>query len=438
VLAALPCWLAWPALAPAAAAPQRPATRTPVAATPLARSLPRTLLACGLPPASLGLYVADVDSGAVVASLNAEMPFVMASTAKLVTSQAALDLLGTRWRWRTHAFATGPVRQGRLLGDLVIVGGGDPHLSSAELRQWLHGLRSQGLDEIRGDLVVDRSAFLLHEHDHAGTPVPGPGRPHHAWPDGLVIDAGSLPSVAAPRGAVVTAAASLASPVAQAINGLWREVGGRLRGRLREGDLSAGRPDTHRLPLIGVDGDPLPPLSTHLSPLLPQVVHEINKTSNNLAARHLLLSLARGFPARPATLAAARERLHDWLLRQGLSPSDVEIDNGSGLSRAERSRPRALVQLLRRAWAGPDAQAFVASLPVAGVDGTLAHRLQGGAATGQAHLKTGSLLDARALAGYVRGRSGRMHAVAMFVNHPAAAGATPALDHVIETLARQG
>lgn len=436
MLLALPSWLAWPANAAAAVPTQSVAARTRADAARLSQTLPRTLLACGLPPASLGLHVAEVDSGTTVASFNAEAPFVMASTAKLVTSQAALDLLGVRWRWRTHAFATGPVHEGRLLGDLMIVGGGDPQLSSADLRQWLHGLRHQGLDEIRGDLVVDRSAFLLHDDDHAGTPVPGPGRPHHAWPDGLVIDAGvSMPAAAAVRG---VALAGPASPVAQAIDHLWRDVGGRLRGRLREGDLSAGRSDAQRLPLIGADGDPLSPLSTHLSPLLPQVLYEINKTSNNLAARHLLLSLARGFPARPATLAAARDRLQGWLLRQGLGPSDIEIDNGSGLSRAERSKPRALVHLLRRAWAGPDARAFVDSLPVAGVDGTLAHRLQGGAAMGQAHLKTGSLLDTRALAGYVRSRSGRVHALAMFVNHPAAAGARPALDQVIETLARHG
>jgi D-alanyl-D-alanine carboxypeptidase/D-alanyl-D-alanine-endopeptidase (penicillin-binding protein 4) len=91
-----------------------------------------------------------------------------------------------------------------------------------------------------------------------------------------------------------------------------------------------------------------------------------------------------------------------------------------------------------RAWADADLRAFVDSLPVAGVDGTLAHRLQGGAAAGQAFLKTGSLLDTRALAGYVRSRSGRVHAVAVFVNHGSAAAATPAIDAVIEQLARHG
>lgn len=383
----------------------------------LADRLARTLAGCGLPAASLGLCLHAVDSGRELAAVNAGTPFVMASTAKIVTSLAALDLLGPRWRWRTQAYATGPVTGGRLKGDLWIVGGGDPRLTSVELRQWLETLRQRGLAEIAGDLVIDRSAFLLHDSDHAGTPVPGPDRPHHARPDALAVDAGVrlAPQVAA---------------------GLWQALGGGLAGRVREGDLAEGRADRERLPLLDRDGEPLLPLSTHPSPPLPEVVRDINKTSNNLAARHLMLSLARGFPVQAATLPRARERLQGWLQRQGLAAGDIEIDNGSGLSRAERARPRAVAQLLQRAWSGRESRAFIESLPVAGVDGTLAHRLMHGAATGQAYLKTGTLLDTRALAGFVRARSGRVHAVAVFAHHPDAARATPAIDAVIEQVAR--
>lgn len=412
--------LGWPSARAGGSGPAATG-RAPGPVVRLDQALPRILAGCGLPAASLGLCVAPVDGGPALAVLNAEQPFVMASTAKIVTSLAALELLGPRWRWRTQAYGTGPVHDGQLLGDLLIVGGGDPRLTSAELRDWLARLRAQGVTAVRGDLVIDRSAFHLEERDHAGTPLPAPERPHHARPDALVLDAG------VPK-----------APPTQTVGQLWREAGGRLWGRLREGDLSAGRADHTRLPLLGRDGEALFPLSTHLSPPLPEVVHEINKTSHNLAARHLMLSLARGFPVQAATLPRARERVHDWLRRRGLAAGDIELDNGSGLSRAERGRPRALVQLLRHAWTTDDARHFIDSLPVAGVDGTLAHRLQRGAAEGQAWLKTGTLLDARALAGYVRGRSGRLHAVALFVNHPQAAQATPALDAVIETLARQG
>lgn len=399
----------------------------------LAEQLPRTLAGCGLPADSLGLYVGAVDAAGALAALQPERPFVLASTAKIVTSLAALDLLGPNWRWRTHAFASGPVHGSRLLGDLLIVGGGDPSLTRADLRDWLGGLQRSGLRDIGGDLVIDRSAFHLQPEDHAGTPEPAPDRPHHARPDGLVLDGGAASVPAARR---VPPLAD--DPTAQALLTLWQELGGRLGGRVRTRDLAAGRTDGQRLPVIGRDGEPLPPLATRLSPPLPEVLRTINKTSHNLAARHLMLSLARGFPVQPATLAAARERLRQWLQRQGLGGADVVLDNGSGLSRGERGRPRAMVQLLRRAWAAGEPRYFVDSLPVAGVDGTLAHRLQHGAATGQAYLKTGSLLDARALAGYVRARSGRVYAAAIYVNHAEAARATQAIDAVVEQLARLG
>lgn len=404
----------------------------------LAEQLPRLLAGSGLPAASLGLSVCDIDSGRPLAALHAEHAFVLASTAKIVTSLAALDLLGPQWRWRTHAFATGPVQRGRLLGDLLIVGGGDPSLTRSGLRDWLDGVHRGGLHDIGGDLVIDRSAFHLQAEDHAGTPEPAPDRPHHARPDGLLLDGPASAPGRLPAGPPRVAVPLAAEATAQALLAAWQDVGGRLGGHVRLRDLSRGRPDGQRLPVYSIDGEPLPPLATRLSPPLAEVLRTINKTSHNLAARHLMLSLARGFPAQPATLAAARERLRQWLQRQGLGPGDITLDNGSGLSRAERGRPRALVQLLRRAWAAGEPRHFVDSLPVAGVDGTLAHRLQGGAAAGQAYLKTGTLLDARALAGYVRARSGRVHAVAVLVNHPDAGRATGAIDAVIESLARHG
>jgi len=176
----------------------------------------------------------------------------------------------------------------------------------------------------------------------------------------------------------------------------------------------------------------------HLSDPLPVVLRDMNKTSDNVAARHLMLALSPGFPLRAATLAQAQVRVQDWLAAQGLAADDVRVENGAGLSRGERARPRALVQLLTHAWHAPLRREFLGSLPVAGLDGTLQYRMQGTAAAGRAFLKTGSLLDTRALAGYVQGASGRIYAVALMVNHPDAARATPALDRVIALLARGG
>lgn len=477
--------------APRAAAAQNGPARTAAEAPP---AVLRALAGSGLPLSSFGVYVTPVNSARPLASINADAPYVLASTAKLVTTLAALDLLGSGYRWRTHAFVTGPIEGGKLLGDLMIVGGGDASLSSDEMRHWLQRMRDAGLREVKGDILIDRSAFALSELDHRHTPAPGPGRPHHVWPTALQLDEGVLHlQVQATRGARAdvqtvpplrgvqlvnkvsmgggcfagarwsdssTSAPQLlvegrwsaacgprqlplvlnaqADFTPHAVAGLWMEVGGKLGGRVRQIDLTQGQPDRQRWPLSSTDGEPLMPWSTHLSEPLPGILREMNKSSNNVTARHLMLSLARGFPLRAASMERAQASVRGWLARQGLAEDDIALENGSGLSRAERGKPRALAQLLASAWGSAPGRHLLDSLPVAGIDGTLQHRMQHGAATGRAFLKTGTLLDARGLAGYVQGGSGTVYAVAALVNHPNAARATPALDALIEWLAKNG
>jgi len=207
---------------------------------------------------------------------------------------------------------------------------------------------------------------------------------------------------------------------------LWAATGGRVRGGVVEGGLGSA----------GAAASPAGWASEFIAPL-PDLIREMNKTSNNVAARQLLLSLSPTEPVSGA-LHDAQERVHAWLRTQGLADGDIRIELGSGQSRAERGKPRAMVQLLAQAWRAAAGKALLASLPIAGVDGTLAHRMRHGAATGQAHLKTGTLSDARALAGYVYARSGRVYAVSAMVNHPAAGRGTPALDAFIEWVVNNG
>jgi serine-type D-Ala-D-Ala carboxypeptidase/endopeptidase (penicillin-binding protein 4) len=446
----------------------------------------------GLPLSSFGAYVRAIDGETPLLAVNAEASYAMASTTKVVTSLAALDLLGVNFRWRTFAFLRGSLINSTLLGDLLIVGGGDARLTSAELRQWFGELRAQGLQRIAGNIVLDRYAFALSESDFANTPPPSTGRAYHVRPDAFAIDEGLLHvGVDAARGP--RAAVSLEPPLAglrivnkvamrglgggcgasarliddasgshldvqgawsagcahreltlvpiapaqfttRALAGLWAEAGGSLSGTVIE---HARAPGDGPIP-TGPDGQPLMPWSVHKSDPLPVVLHDMNKSSDNVTARHLMLALSRGFPMKAATMSDAQARMHEWLARQGLAVGDVEVENGSGLSRGERAKPRALAHLLTNAWHAPQLRDFLLSLPVAGMDGTLQHRMQGTAAEGHAFLKTGTLDDTRALAGYVEGASGRIYAVAMMVNHPDAAKATPALDRLIETLAKTG
>ncbi len=445
------------------------------------------LRASGLPLSSFGAFVRPVDSATALVAVNPEASYAMASTTKVVTSLAALDLLGVNFRWRTFAFLRGALVEGTLLGDLLIVGGGDARLSSAELREWFARLRSQGLKRIAGDIILDRYAFDLNEGDFANTPPPSTGRAYHVRPDAFAIDEGLLHvgidgargpkatvvlepplagvrivnhvamrggcsatarladdatgqhldvqgswSVACGRRELVLVPAEPAQFTTRALAGLWAEAGGSLSGTVVE---RARRVGATLIP-TGPDGKQQIPWAVHLSQPLPVVLHDMNKSSDNVTARHLMLALSRGFPLKAATLPEAQARMHEWLSRQGLAAGDVQVENGSGLSRGERAKPRALAHLLANAWHAPSLREFLLSLPVAGMDGTLQHRMQGTAAEGHAFLKTGTLLDTRALAGYVQAASGKIYAVALMVNHPDAARATPALDRFIEWIAK--
>lgn len=420
-----------------------------------------------------------------------EQPMSLASTTKLITTLAALDTLGPRYRWRTRAYLDGPLHEGVLYGDLRIVGGGDARLGSSDLVDWFRLMRRNGLAEIRGHIVLDRQAFQLTAADHVNTPLPSAEHPRHNRPDALWVDEGrvqvdvagaaggvpqarlplpgghievenrlllrrtigcvdlrsrpslSLDESTTPMRAVLTGEWALdcaplrleVAPLQAArfvtlrVAAAWRAAGGQLDGGVLEAHERDGAAP-HSLP-----GKPWLVLE---SPELGDLIRKMNKSSDNLMARHLMLSLADRFPSRPATLDSARKRVDQWLRRRGLGDADLHVDNGSGLSHAERGRASALVKLLQRAWGSRTAQLFRDSLPLAGKDGTLANRLRHLGAGAEASLKTGSLSQTRALAGYVRARSGRVYAMAAIINHAFAARGEPALDAFVEWVAENG
>jgi serine-type D-Ala-D-Ala carboxypeptidase/endopeptidase (penicillin-binding protein 4) len=493
--------IAGDAWAQAASEPAPAAASAPASAevsAPAARALPAPaevfaqLKRAGIPASDTFLYAQPVDADAApVFALNADKPATLASTTKLITALAAIDLLGADYRWRTRAHLAGALKGGVLDGDLRIVGGGDPRLSSTELVDWFKRMRKRGLSDIRGNIVLDRFAFQLKPADHANTPTPTADNPHHAWPDALMLDEATItvrlstgrdgavqtaltPAVGGlefvdelqrkrvrcqalrdparidlderglrPRATLVGEWSPLCSPLrleatpakpqaltASVVQAAWQEAGGTLAGTV----VDAERP----LPSPRRGAGPKPWL-VHESKSLPDYLREMNKSSNNLVARHLLLALSDKFPLRAATLESARKRLSDWLAAQGLARDDIEVDNGSGLATSERGRPRALVRLLQSMWnRGPSAKPFVDSLPIAGKDGTLSGRLGDLEAGAEARLKTGSLLQVRALAGYVKAKSGRVYAVTAIVNHPNAARGEGALDAFVRWLAKHG
>jgi D-alanyl-D-alanine carboxypeptidase/D-alanyl-D-alanine-endopeptidase (penicillin-binding protein 4) len=428
-----------------------------------------------VPLDAVAVAVQEAGSGQHVVSINATRAMNPASIAKLVTTYAALDQLGPAWTWATPVWFGGPVADGVLEGDLHIQGQGDPRLVIERLWLLLRRVQQLGVREVRGDIVLDRSAFA----PPSGSPADfdgDPTRPYNVLPDALLVNYATVtytfvpdaargiaqvvadpdfqraPPAAVPlsngpcgdwRGALKAthgdgsyrfegtyplACGEMQWPLADAspaaysqrlVELVWRQLGGRLGGQVRDGAAPRATPPTFE----------------QRSPALADVVRDINKFSNNVMAQQLFLTLARQRqPGLAATAEAAREALKAWAgARMGELPSDWVIDNGSGLSRRTRLSALWLARLLQHAYSSPVMPELVASLPVIGIDGTLRRARS---ATGRAHLKTGSLRDVAGVAGYVLSDSGRRYVLVALVNHPNANAARAAIDALVQWVAR--
>lgn len=445
----------------------------------LAAALPpavtTALVQAGIPVEAVALRVEAVEAGqGPVLAWQDGTAFNPASVMKLATAYAALKALGPGHTWETRlGWARWPVA-GRLDGNLYLAGSGDPVLGYERLWTLLRQARALGIDTIEGDLVWDGGAWQLPDFD-PGAFDGQPLRPYNSGPGALTLNFNALRLTLVPRPgsdeAVVLADPPLAGfsssarvalvagacgrwqqglsarmvderltvegrfpracgardwhvapwPAARfntaLIAALWRELGGRLTGRVRAGQV----PEGVSFPLSSV------------SPPLADVVRDMNKWSNNLIARQLLASLGARMPLAAAdTVNAGRDALTRTLAADGIDVSVLVLENGAGLSRVERISARALTQLLRAAWASGFMPEFLAALPVAGVDGTAWRRLRDSGARGRARIKTGTLDGVSAMAGYVQDAGGRWWAVAMLVNHPQAGASQPAQDALIE------
>ena len=423
-----------------------------------------------LPSEWLSVFVQDVAApeAAPLVSHRADVPRNPASTIKLLTTLAALEELGPAWKWMTEAYVTGPVRDGRLEGDLVLVGGGDPHLVVEQLWRLLAAVRARGLREVAGRLVIDNTRFSV-----AGEPPPGefdnrPYRAYNAPPDAFLVNFNALDVVVEARGGKVRAWTE--PPVAglRLRTRLAAPAGGCARRALyleTSGALSARSPLDAPLPRFTVAGrlprgcprgvftrSVLPPIRfadavvralwtgmggriegglalapvpegatlwhRHQSPPLALVVRGINKFSNNVMARNLLLTLGAERFGSPGTKDKGRRAVAAWLERRGIDLPHLRLENGSGLSRDTRITARGLGRLLlagERSRFNPE---FAASLPLASLDGTLRKRLRGHPGAPRARMKTGHLDGVWAIAGYIRTPSGRTLAAVALQEHP--------------------
>ncbi len=397
------------------------------AAAELPRSVAEALARAGVPASAASAVVLGVEGGTPLVSHQAAGAVNPASVMKLVTSFAALELLGPAFTFHTDVLASGGIANGVLDGDLWIRGGGDPKLTYERLWQLAHQLRSKGLREIRGDVIVDRSYFAPSRHDPARFDS-DPRRAYNAGPDAFLVNFHALTFRFAPEGDLVRVTVEPDLPnveVASRIRltkepcGWWRgnlkqEIGGVLRGRVRAGTVPATARLIHRQ-----ESEPLANL-----------LRDMNKYSNNVMARHIFLALSAE-RAPPGDTQASERIVREWLRARGIEAPGLAIENGAGLSRDDRVSAATMAAILRQGWSSAVMPELVASLPIFGTDGTLKTR-RAALATGQAHLKGGTLAGVQSVAGYVLDRGGRRWIVVMIVNHANANAAQSALDALVE------
>jgi D-alanyl-D-alanine carboxypeptidase/D-alanyl-D-alanine-endopeptidase (penicillin-binding protein 4) len=434
----------------------------------------------GIPLDHVAVLLQPLDAAEPVLSLNAEAAMNPASVMKLVTTFAALNQLGPGYAWHTDIWADGITQAGVLTGDLVIKGYGDPTLTLE--RMWLlqRELRARGVRHIRGNLVLDPSHFDLPEIDPGAFDGDSMAL-YNAVPGALVANFNAITLRLRPEGNQVAVMPDTALPGVTLISqlvldgkascngwkdaitpvasqgdgrawvlsgryargcgdkmlslnlfdatttfdlifrGLWAEAGGTLSGATIQGKAPMSEP-----------------FMTFESVPLTDALTRLNKYSNNLMTRNLLLTLGADMYGAPATPDKGMRAVREVLTQRGVSTRKLVIENGAGLSRIARISAAELNQLLRAVYQSPLFSEFESTLPIVGIDGTLKRRFKGSPLAGYAHLKTGTLRDVSALAGYVFTDQGKRVSFVMLVNHANASRSEAAQRALLEWVQSNG
>jgi D-alanyl-D-alanine carboxypeptidase/D-alanyl-D-alanine-endopeptidase (penicillin-binding protein 4) len=425
----------------------------------------------GIPDTHVGILVRDIDNPEPLLAHGENRSLNPASVMKVVTTLAALDMLGPAHTFRTRVWVEGEIREGVLTGNLILQGGGDPGLTLERFWLLLREIRARGIREIRGDVLLDNSFHELEASDPAAFDR-APLRPYNALPAALLVNFNTLDlrlgiaddAILARIEADDALTLDNRLEVSDAPCNGWRE---QLVASLEEGRLSlSGRypracgEQVHPLNLLSPEATaavlfrtlwkeagghphagrirPCAPgpdarlLLEFDSPPLSSLVRDINKHSNNVMAKMLFLNLGAARYGAPATWNKGIRALRSWLTEKALMSEEIVLENGSGLSRIERISAATLARLLAYAANRPAYYEFAASLPALGLEGTQKGRLDGSPLVGQSWLKSGSLNGTRGLAGYVLAPDGRRRILVMLVNHGNAAAAGKAQNALLE------
>ena len=459
----------------------------------LPSTVAQALKQAGIPQENVAIVVQSVDEVSAKLILNETNSLNPASLMKLVTSNAALDLLTPAYRWKTEVYQDGLVTNGVLNGNLVIKAYGDPNFKAQDFWRLLTSLQQVGIKEIKGDLVIDKSYFS--NNITGKTSFDNEiWRAYNATPSAFLVNGRSTSfkfSAAASNSGTVNISQEFALPEIEIINNmrlipsncndwrnhmsysvnveekdgkeigksvtfsgsfspdcaekylelsvfnddqyafytfkkLWADLGGKFAGQLKTQDT----------PRTAIK------LLEQQSATLAELLRDMNKWSNNLMARQLLLTIAAEKVAIPANQANGAIAINNWLASKSFNTSkvnrsDVVIENGSGLSRSERISAGLLAQMLINTYHSPVMPEFISALPILALDGTVMKRLKDSPVAQRAHLKTGSLDGVSAIAGYILDQQNKCQVVVMIVNHEKAAASKAAQDALITWVYQQ-
>ena len=407
----------------------------------------------GLKANEVAVYVQNMDTGRTVLEHRADAAMNPASTMKLLTAWYSLNRLSPDYRIRTYWHSKAKIENGVLQGDLVWRGSGDPTLDHNALQEMMQQLQAAGVKHIQGQLVLDKSlwqgvptADAFHDDSDAAftvdpdthmldyhvvwlqftnqeqerwkmfPPLAGinvddsqlrwttqkscgqlKNRVQSQWMGSTILLKGSI-NAACTDQTMYSKGMVGDEFVYRTFKGLWQGMGGTGADGFRASatPISAGRI-----------------LAKHQSQPVAKVVETMNKYSNNVIARSLILL---GDTGNKVDGEQALQQLRQQLQRDGIDDGAVVLENGSGLSRRERVSARMLGSLLDKAYHSPYREPFWNSLPIAGVDGTLRKRFK--PLTGRLHLKTGTLDNVHALAGYGVDDAGQTVSIVVMVNGP--------------------
>jgi D-alanyl-D-alanine carboxypeptidase/D-alanyl-D-alanine-endopeptidase (penicillin-binding protein 4) len=417
---------------------------------------------------------------------NANLPMNPASTIKLLTTISALDQLGAEYRFKTKLYLKGRIERGVLEGHLYVKGFGDPKMVPESLLKLMDQLKSLGVNKINADISLDLTAYNPSVKDSA----PNDGeesKSYNVSPNPLLysfqtisfhlsstkknVDVSFTPLLANFKisnllkifqGDCIDWKKNITLTLTQEENEQWTaNLEGKLPSKCNDvvfNVVSIPNDQFFKMGFISawesVGGQWLkkpnfqnnkvpndtPLILEYAGTSLTEAIIDTNKFSNNVMARHIFLTPALENNKLQVSTLDAISQTQKWLKDHQFNMSELILENGSGLSDIERISPQHMIDLLKYASLSKHNDIFISSLPIAGVDGTMRHRLvnqfknfvnhvwhkdplqnkiqlpeklnQSGA-----YIKTGSLRNVRSVAGYVVSKTGKIYIVSSMVNH---------------------